>query len=178
MTQLETSRLIRRPWCDSDAQALYRWARDPEVGPSAGWAPHTSVENSREIIRTVLSAEGTFAVVLKETGLPVGSIGIMQNANIPTKQHEAELGYWIGRPLWGLGLIPEASEALLEHAFRDLECTAVWCSYYRENAQSRRVTEKLGFRYHHTVENEPVPLLGEQRTAVYTRMTRTEWESR
>ena len=65
MTQLETSRLILRPWCDSDAQALYRWARDPEVGPSAGWAPHTSVENSREIIRTVLSEEGTFAVLLK-----------------------------------------------------------------------------------------------------------------
>ena len=34
MTQLETSRLILRPWCDSDDQALYRWARDPEVGPS------------------------------------------------------------------------------------------------------------------------------------------------
>ena len=65
MMQLETSRLILRPWCDSDAQALYRWARDPEVGPSAGWAPHTSVENSREIIRTVLSEEGTFAVLLK-----------------------------------------------------------------------------------------------------------------
>ena len=65
MTQLETSRLILRPWCGSDAQALYRWARDPEVGPSAGWAPHTSVENSREIIRTVLSEEGTFAVLLK-----------------------------------------------------------------------------------------------------------------
>ena len=50
MTQLETSRLILRPWCDSDAQALYRWARDPEVGPSAGWAPHTSVENSLSLI--------------------------------------------------------------------------------------------------------------------------------
>ena len=63
MTQLETSRLILRPWCGSDAQALYRWARDPEVGPSAGWAPHTSVENSREIIRTVLSEKGTFAAL-------------------------------------------------------------------------------------------------------------------
>ena len=39
MTQLETSRLILRPWCGSDAQALYRWARDPEVGPSAGVFP-------------------------------------------------------------------------------------------------------------------------------------------
>lgn len=62
---METERLLLRPWQESDAEALYRWARDPEVGPAAGWSPHTSVENSREIIRTVLSEEGTFAVVPK-----------------------------------------------------------------------------------------------------------------
>ena len=48
---METERLLLRPWQESDAEALYRWASDPEVGPAAGWAPHTSVENSREIIR-------------------------------------------------------------------------------------------------------------------------------
>ena len=177
---METRRLLLRLWEETDAAELYRHASDPAVGPAAGWPVHTDVEDSRRIIREVLSAPETYAVVLKETGLPVGSIGLLrgENANAPVTETEAELGYWIGRPLWGLGLIPEASEALLEHAFRDLECTAVWCSYYRENAQSRRVTEKLGFRYHHTVENEPVPLLGEQRTAVYTRMTRAEWERR
>lgn len=88
MTQLETSRLILRPWCGSDAQALYRWARDPEVGPSAGWAPHTSVENSREIIRTVLSEEGTFAVLLKGgDGSPIGSVGVFPTA-IPVGKNE------------------------------------------------------------------------------------------
>lgn len=88
MTQLETSRLILRPWCDSDAQALYRWARDPEVGPSAGWAPHTSVENSREIIRTVLSEKGTFAVLLKGgDGGPIGSVGVFPTA-IPVGKNE------------------------------------------------------------------------------------------
>ena len=50
---METERLLLRPWQESDAEALYRWASDPEVGPAAGWSPHTSVENSREIIRTV-----------------------------------------------------------------------------------------------------------------------------
>ena len=88
MTQLETSRLILRPWCGSDAQALYRWARDPEVGPSAGWAPHTSVENSREIIRTVLSEEGTFTVLLKGgDGGPIGSVGVFPTA-IPVGKNE------------------------------------------------------------------------------------------
>ena len=74
---METERLLLRPWQESDAEALYRWARDPEVGPAAGWSPHTSVENSREIIRTVLSEEGTFAVVPKGgNGGPIGAIGV------------------------------------------------------------------------------------------------------
>ena len=40
---METERLLLRPWQESDAEALYRWASDPEVGPAAGWSPHTSV---------------------------------------------------------------------------------------------------------------------------------------
>ena len=62
---LETKRLLLRPWEESDAESCYRYARDPFVGPAAGWPAHTSVENSREIIRTVLSEPDTFAVILK-----------------------------------------------------------------------------------------------------------------
>ena len=72
----ETTRLLLRPWCESDAESCYRYASDPLVGPAAGWPAHTSVENSREIIRTVLSEPDTFAVILKERpDKPVGSIG-------------------------------------------------------------------------------------------------------
>ena len=67
---LETERLLLRPWRESDAEDLYRYASDPDVGPIAGWPVHTSIENSREIIRDVLSAEETYAVCLKETGGP------------------------------------------------------------------------------------------------------------
>ena len=59
---IETERLILRPWEESDAESLYEYAKDQAVGPIAGWPVHTSVENSLEIIRNVLSAEGTFAV--------------------------------------------------------------------------------------------------------------------
>lgn len=52
--KLETQRLLLRPWAESDAEELYRYARDEKVGPVAGWPPHTSVENSLEIIRDVL----------------------------------------------------------------------------------------------------------------------------
>ena len=56
VTILETERLILRPWTEDDAEELYKYASDPDVGPAAGWPPHTSVENSRDIISTVLSA--------------------------------------------------------------------------------------------------------------------------
>ena len=54
--ELQTERLLLRPWYDSDAEDLYEYAKDQRVGPIAGWPAHTSVENSREIIRDVLSA--------------------------------------------------------------------------------------------------------------------------
>lgn len=63
---LTTERLILRPWSEDDAPSLYKYACDPAVGPIAGWPPHTSVENSCEIIRTILSAPETYAVVLKK----------------------------------------------------------------------------------------------------------------
>ena len=48
---LETERLILRPWNETDAESLYEYAKDDRVGPIAGWPPHTSVENSREVIK-------------------------------------------------------------------------------------------------------------------------------
>ena len=50
--QLATERLILRPWAETDAEDLYRYAKDDRVGPIAGWPPHSSVDNSAEIIRT------------------------------------------------------------------------------------------------------------------------------
>lgn len=173
---LETERLILRPWQEEDAEELYRYASDPEVGPAAGWPVHTSVENSREIIRDVLSAEGTFAVVQKSTGLPVGSIGIMRNANISTEDDEVEIGYWLGKPYWGQGLIPEAVQACLRYSFEKLGCTRVWCGYYEGNEKSRRVQEKCGFRYHHTEKDKPCPLVNDVRTELVSVLEREDWE--
>lgn len=111
---IETKRLILRPWREEDAESLFKYAKDPDVGLIAGWPPHTSVKKSLEIIRTVFNAPEIYAVVLKETNKPVGSCGIMFSDNpdiMDTENGEAEIGYWIGKPYWGQGLIPEAAEA-------------------------------------------------------------------
>lgn len=176
---LETERLLLRPWQDDDAADLYEYAKDPLVGPSAGWPVHTSVENSLEIIHGVLSQPETYAVVLKENGRAVGSVGIMfkGTGSAPMEDQEAEIGYWIGVPYWGRGLIPEAVEALLARCFEELGCTAVWCGYYDGNVKSKRVQEKCGFVYHHTGEMKETAL-GDQRIEHFMYMTKEQWKLR
>ena len=172
---LQTERLILRPWCEDDAEELYKYACDPEVGPPAGWLPHTSVENSREIIRSVLSAPETYAVCLKNDGKAIGSVGLHRN-DLAEKEDEYELGYWIGRPFWGQGLIPEASREMLRHAFEDLGMNRIWCGHYDGNVKSRRVQEKLGFVYHRTTEGIELSQMNEIRTGHVMLMTKEDWQ--
>ena len=77
----KTERLILRPWKDTDAESLYEYAKDPAVGPIAGWPVHTSVENSLDIIKNVLSTDETYAVCLKEDNRAIGSIGLIKGIN-------------------------------------------------------------------------------------------------
>lgn len=178
---LETQRLILRPWEDGDAEILYKWASDPDLGPRAGWPPHTSVENSLEIIHGPLSEPETYALVLKETGEPVGSMGLFPPEkfcppeDLPKDAVQLEIGYWIARPYWGRGLVPEAGREMLRYAFEDLDCVMAHCSHYDFNAQSRRVIEKLGFTYRMTRETTSGQTGENHITLCYT-LTREDWE--
>ena len=119
---LQTPRLLLRPFRIEDAADVYAYARDPRVGPIAGWQPHQSEEESREIIRTVFSASAVFAVVRKDTGRVVGSAGFV--GNHPTGSFsdcpDDEVGYALSPAEWGSGLIPETVKAVLEYGFTEL----------------------------------------------------------
>lgn len=176
----ETKRLILRPWEETDVESLYEYAKDPAVGPIAGWPVHTSVENSREVIRNALSAPEIYAVCLKEDNRAIGSIGLKLNGytDMTDRDDECELSYWLGKPFWGRGIIPEAAREVIRHGFVDLSMKTIWCGYYDGNVKSSRVQEKCGFRFHHTCTDVPVPLMGETRVGHTNILTKEEWEAR
>lgn len=146
--ELRTKRLLLRPWAPSDAEALYQLARDPEVGPAAGWPPHADVAESLRTIEDVLSAPETYAVVRPCDGALVGCVALrFGEDSCSGLDAEPELGFWVGRPYWGCGYATEAASCLVARAFADLGCDAVWCCHYDGNAQSARVQQKLGFDF-------------------------------
>ena len=145
--ELSTTRLLLRSWRVEDAPALYALASDPKVGAAAGWPPHRSEAESLEVIRTVFAAPETYAVVLRADGHPVGCVGLLDAAHshFPIGASDAEVGYWLGVPWWGQGLMTEALGALVRRAFLTLGRDTLWGGRFRENTASRRVLEKSGF---------------------------------
>ncbi len=177
---LQTNRLVLRPWRETDAESLYEYAKNPNIGPIAGWPVHTSVENSRQIIHDYLSGEETYAVTLKTNDIAIGSVGIRfaNESNLEIQADEAEIGYWIGEPFWGQGLIPEAVRELMRYAFEDLNRTTLWCGYFDGNEKSKRVGDKCGFQFHHTEHDKNWPLINAVKTQHVTCLAKAEWTLR
>lgn len=169
----ETERLGFRHWNEDDAEVLFSMAKEKEVGSPCGWPAHKTIEESINVINNVFTNPENYAICLKETGEPIGTADLMFHYE---DKDECELGYWLGKPYWGQGIMPEACTLLLKRAFEDLNVSKVWCGYFEGNEKSKRVQEKLGFKYNRTDENVKVPLLDEIRTNVVNRMTKEEWE--
>ena len=175
---LKTERLLLRRWEDSDAENLYEYAKDPDVGPIAGWPPHQSVDESRNVIRNVFQGKEAYAICLKTDEKAIGAIELKLNGHtdMTDRDDECELGYWLGKPFWGQGIMPEAVKEILRHAFEEIGMTKVWVGYYEGNSKSKRVQEKAGFRYQWKSEGVDVPLMYEKRTGHVSSMTKDQWQ--
>ncbi len=145
---LETRRLLFRPWAETDAEVLFKYASDPDVGPRAGWPPHQSIEGSLTVIRDIFSNGHTWALVLKETGEPIGCMGYYAfgESNISIGEEDAELGYWIAKPYWNQGLCTEALHTMIDWCFNGKGFRTLWCDFFEDNPASGRVMVKCGFR--------------------------------
>ena len=144
---MQTDRIELRPWMESDAEDLYRYASDPDVGPRAGWPPHQSIEESREVIRTLFQNESTWAIVWRKTGEVIGAIGYGSSCdcNLPSREGEPTIGYWIGRPYWGRGICTEALQLMVSHIRRTTDIPSLISGHFSDNPASGRVMEHCGF---------------------------------
>lgn len=147
---MESERLLLRPWNEDDAEALYQYASDHRVSELALWPQHTSVDMSREVIRNIfMPNQHLYAIVLKDTSEPIGSIGLVPEGfeHYATDCLEREAGYWIGHPYWNKGLTTEALGLLINYCRESLHLDSLLITTDTRNTASMRVAEKCGFKY-------------------------------
>ncbi|MBP1919690.1 GNAT family N-acetyltransferase [Youngiibacter multivorans] len=179
MQELYTNRLILREWKPSDAVDMFEYARDPEIGPNAGWAPHKDIEESCRVIEMFReSRDEIYAMVLREDGRVIGSIGLHERSpsEVVPSGRSREIGYVLTKKLWGKGLVPEACARLIVHAFKDMAVDELWCGHYSFNERSRSVVLKTGFRYVETVRKTLDRLDGREVDLLAYRITRGDFE--
>lgn len=143
---IETDRLILRATLMSDAEDIFEYASGENVGVNAGWKQHETLEETKQIIETVFSDENVFAVVLKESGKVIGTIGLVAD---PKREYDCVrmMGYALGESYWGKGYMTESAEALVEYGFETLDLVMISAYCYPHNDRSKRVLKKLGFEY-------------------------------
>lgn len=143
---IKTDRLILRPTLMSDAEDIFEYASGENVGVHAGWKPHETIEETKQIIETVFSEEIVFAIVLKENDKVIGSIGLVAD---PKRAYDRVrmIGYALGEAYWGRGYMTEAARAMVAYGFGTLNLIMISAYIYPSNERSRGVLMKLGFEY-------------------------------
>lgn len=146
---LTTPRLTLRPWQEEDLEDFYAYARVDGVGQMAGWSPHKSLGESKDILDRFLAGKHTFA--LEYQGRVIGSLGIEEynETYYPELSNLSgrEIGYALSKDHWGRGLMPEAVKAVISYLFDTVKLDFILVGHFDWNRQSARVIEKCGFQY-------------------------------
>jgi ribosomal-protein-alanine N-acetyltransferase len=148
---LVATRLRLRPPRDSDVEDLWPFVSDPELPRMMSWVAHTQRSETLAFIawtREALANGTNIAWVIELDGRAMGVISLdqIQFAVRAWRVDCAELGYWIGPPVWGKGLMTEAAQVVMHFGFETLGLHKITVGCIAENVGSRRVIEKLGFR--------------------------------
>lgn len=172
---LETERLILRRFREEDLADFYAYASRPEVGPAAGWKPHDGPEESRAILADFIKGEEVWAIVWKETGKAVGSIGLHADGKRSASPDVKMLGYVLSPDYWGRGIMTEAARRMAAYAFEELGVELLTIQHFPFNSRSRRVIEKCGFAYEGTLRRCFLRYDGEWLDECCYSMTRDEY---
>ena len=147
VTTLETERLLLRPFNDNDAERLFACCQNPELGNNAGWKPHDSLEESEEVLQSFFMKQvDTWAIILKENNLLIGSIGLIEDPKRENKNVRM-IGYWLDKEYWHKGYMAEASEKVIDYGFNELNLSLITAHCYPHNQRSKGVLKRSGFVY-------------------------------
>lgn len=146
--ELRTARLVLRPFVAADAAAVVPLVSPREVAATLEAMPHPYPPDAAapwiasHAAGAASGTDYTWAVTRLSDGVLLAAVRLQ----VLRAHRRGEMGYWVGLPFWGQGIMSEAAGRVLAHAFDDLDLHRVQAFSLPENGGSVRVLEKLGFR--------------------------------
>jgi RimJ/RimL family protein N-acetyltransferase len=138
---IRTPRLVLRAPVASDAARISLLAGDYDVASMTGTIPHPyNQQMAAEWIASVLAGEEGVVFAVERSGALIGCTGYRAFG-----EDHAEMGYWIGKPYWGMGYATEAVRALIHYAFETDGFDYLRVGHFTDNPASARIIAKFGF---------------------------------
>jgi O-6-methylguanine DNA methyltransferase len=169
---LRTARLTLRPWRESDAEAVYAYASEPETTRFMIFDTHTSIEAARQFVESAPTSDHHgYAVTIGDDDIPMGGCGIRPRLD----QRKGEIGYILHKEIWGQGFATELARELVRYGFEDLKLGRIYARTDERNVGSIRVLEKAGMIYEGILREDMV-LRGEACNHLMFSVLRREWD--
>jgi ribosomal-protein-alanine N-acetyltransferase len=145
--------LLRRFELDDEYNMFKNWASDSEVTKFVSWKPHSTVEDTKEILEKWVNEYKSnniynWTIELKEIGEVIGSICIV---NLDEKNYSCEIGYCISRTYWGKGMTSESLKAVIDYLFSEVGFNRIVAKHDTNNVASGKVMLKSGMNYEGTL---------------------------
>jgi ribosomal-protein-alanine N-acetyltransferase len=176
---IETGRLKLRPYVEADAEAIFPIVSQRDFPKHMSWAAHADLEETRAFVRRHpegIARNTDVAWAIEHEGRAQGAIGLhgIKWQVGAQRVDRAELGFWLAPALWGRGMMTEAATAVVRFGFETIGLHKVTTRCYAENTGSRRVIEKVGFRFLGRAEDD-VWRDGRWHTHLVYELTSPEW---
>jgi [ribosomal protein S5]-alanine N-acetyltransferase len=176
---IETAHVKLRPMTEADVDAMWPIVSKPEFPKQMSWSAHKNREETLEFVRgqiAKLAQNRGVGWAIEHDGKFVGSIGfddiIWEMRAL--RLDRTELGYWIAPQVWNKGLMTEAATAAVRCGFETIGLHKITTRCFVDNTASRRVIEKVGFRFVGRAEDD-VWREGRWTTQLLYELTSPEW---
>lgn len=179
LPRFETKRLILRRIEEKDCEDMFEYSADSDVTRYLTWPPHTNSNETRDYIISMLKKyeSGKFfdwGLVYKENGRFIGTCGF---TSININQNICEVGYVLAKKYWGIGLMPEALECIMDFAFGYFGFDKIEARFLEGNENSKKVMQKMGMVCE-KIDRNAMHIKGEYRTIHTYAITKADFESR
>lgn len=179
---LETERLILRKTEEDDYLPMFRnWAGDERVTRFMTWTPYKSAEDLKNSYHKYLMENRDrgdmfdWKIVLKETGEPIGSIGVTSlNENIGS----CDIGYCLGYNWWHKGIMSEAFSEIIRFIFEEADFNRIVAFHDVDNPRSGMVMKKCGLSFEGILKQSVKNNKGELKDATYYAILKSEYKGK
>jgi ribosomal-protein-alanine N-acetyltransferase len=161
--QLETERLLLRPFEFSDAESMFALDSNPKVHLYLGNNPVTSIDQCYAYIESIRNQYskngiGRFIIELIDTQEVIGWAGL----KLVTEEENDhvnfyDVGYRLQEKYWGKGYASEAAQAWVDFAFKKMKIPTMYAMAHINNAGSNKIIQKMGFHQKNVYLHNGIP---------------------